>query len=414
MKRVILICPDVRAGFEPLASEVSLALSVFLGKPLVDHALDGLARSGVTDVLLLVSDRPTEVRDYVTNGQPWGLRLTFFAEAAELSPADALGKHAAFGADAALTLDELPQAPGVPVLTSLQAWHAAHEALLPHLVAQQVGVREHAPGVWLGLRARVAPDAVLRAPCWIGPNVNVLSGASVGPGGFVEEGSMIDAGAEVIHSNVAQRTYLGSLTHLHESIALGATLVNWRNGSCVKLADAFLLSRLDPPHEAATSVAFRLLAAFVMFVTSPLLLLAAVRSWVKKLPVVRSHVAVLPSAPSHPQRHVTWHELPGMPDPWRRWPRLWSIVRGHFAWTGNPPLSPAEAAALEGEFERLWLNAAPGFFTAPEAEGSLPPWDDAARAHAALFACKPTFEWCLRIVRHGLRSLFSNRSQPAH
>lgn len=61
------------------------------------------------------------------------------------------------------------------------------------------------------------------------------------------------------------------------------------------------------------------------------------------------------------------------------------MVTGHFSWTGNPPLSPEEAGLLEGEFERLWLQAGPGIFTAPEAEGCAAPWDDSARAHAALF-----------------------------
>ena len=62
---------------------------------------------------------------------------------------------------------------------------------------------------------------------------------------------------------------------------------------------------------------------------------------------------------------------------------------------------------MQGEFERLWLSAAPGIFTAPEAEGCAAPWDDAARAHAALFACQATSAWRSRILRHGLQHLFS-------
>ena len=49
MKNVILICPDLRPALETLTGGVPLSLAIFLGKPLIEHALDGLARSGVTD-----------------------------------------------------------------------------------------------------------------------------------------------------------------------------------------------------------------------------------------------------------------------------------------------------------------------------------------------------------------------------
>jgi len=197
---------------------------------------------------------------------------------------------------------------------------------------------------------------------------------------------------------VGPRTYLGGMTHLGDSVAAGPVLVNWRNGSLTRITDTFLLSRLDPPQDALSSPIGRLIALLVMILTSPLFLLALFhRPWRIE------QVAVLPSGPGDPIRTVTYHEMPGLPGKFRRWPYLWRVVTGHFSWTGNPPLTPEEAGLLDGEFERLWLQAGPGIFTAPEAEGCVPPWDDGARAHAALFACQPTAGWRRKILTQGLK-----------
>ncbi|MDB6071763.1 MAG: hypothetical protein JWL81_2934, partial [Verrucomicrobiales bacterium] len=165
------------------------------------------------------------------------------------------------------------------------------------------------------------------------------------------------------------------------------------------------LSPLDHPHESATSLPARALALFFLILTSPILVPAALLSLIRHQPFLTTRTAVLPHDPGLAQRVITWQEIPTLPGVLRRWPTLWRIVTGHFAWTGNPPLTPEEATLLDGEFEQLWLHTAPGLFTAPEAEGCRPPWDDAARAHAALFACQPTASWRWKTIRHGLTTL---------
>ncbi len=402
MKRVILICPDQRPALADLTGGVPLALAVYLGKPLIEHAFDFLARSGVTDVLLLASDRPSEVRAYVGEGAAWGVHVRISPESSELPPAEAAVRHASFGHDAVLALDSLPQAPDVPITINADTWHNSRARLLPLLAANQIGAREVLPGIWYGLRARVNSSAILHAPCWIGPNSMVGADAVVGPCGYLESDSVIDAHATVENSTVGARTYLGSMTHLGDSVAAGPVLVNWRNGSLVRITDTFLLSRLDPPQEALSSPAGRLSALLVLILTLPLPLLALLRR-----PWLVERVAALPGSPGEPLRSVVYHEMPALPGLLRRWPLLWRVVTGHFVWIGNPPLTPLEATSLHGEFERLWLLAGPGIFTAPEAEGCTAPWDDAARAHAALFACQPTAPWRRKILFHELNRLFS-------
>lgn len=402
MKKVILICPDQRPALQELTGEVPLALAIYLGKPLIEHALDGLARSGVTDVLLLVSDRPSEVRAFVGEGGVWGVQIRISPESSELSPAEAAERHASFKPDAVLTLDSLPQAPEIPLIKDASSWHQSRTHLLPLLAPNQIGSRELLPGVWYGMKARVNSSAILHAPCWIGPNTSVGAHAIIGPHGYVESDSVIDAHATVENSTVGPRTYLGGMTHLGESVAAGSVLVNWRNGSIARLTDAFLLSRLDPPQQALSSPVGRLMALVMLILTWPLPVLALLgRPWRVK------RTAVLPSRPGEPLRTVIYHEMPALPGSLRRWPFLWRVVTGHFVWTGNPPLTPEEVGKLDGEFEHLWLHAGPGVFTAPEAEGCSAPWDDTARAHAALFSCQPTAAWRRKILLGGLKRLFN-------
>lgn len=399
MKKVILICPDKRPSLEALTGGVPLALAIYLGKPLIEHAFDGLAKDGVTEVLLLVSDRPSEVRDYVGDGSAWGVNVRISPESSELSVPEAATRHAAFEHDAVLLLDSLPQAPKTPIIQDAETWHHSRKTLLPLLAPNQIGAREVSPGIWYGIKARVSSTAVLHPPCWIGPNSMVGAQAIVGPHGYVESDSVIDAHATVENSTVGPRTYLGGMTHLGDSVAAGPVLVNWRNGSLTRLTDAFLLSRLDPPQEALSSLLGRFLAILALLLTSPLLLLALLGR--------TKHEAVLPSAPGDPLRSVHYYEISSLPGKLRRLPYLWRIVTGHFLWTGNPPLTPEEAELLDGEFERLWLQAGPGIFTAPEAEGCAEPWCDTARAHAALFASQPTTGWRKKILSQGMKNFLT-------
>lgn len=407
MKRVLLICPDPTPELDAVTGGLPLALASFLGKPLIEHALDGLARAGTSHVRILASDRPSDIRSYLLSGTAWGLAIELIPEASELSPAAAAEKHAAFLPDSTLSLSSLPQAPDIPLLPDAASWHNARIALLPILAPSQIGAHPAADGIWLGLKARVDPSAKLTPPCWIGPNSIIRASASIGPNAFIESDSLVDSDASVSNSTVDCRTYLGSMTHLENSIASGASLLNWQNNSLTKLTDAFLLSPLAPPAESASSLPARSLALLTLFLSSPILIPAAITAALSRKPLFLHHSAALPSDPGSPHRSVSYLSMPPLGPRFARWPSLWRIVTGHFAWTGNPPLSPSDAACLTGEFESLWLHTPPGLFTAPEAEGCSPPWDDAARAHAALFASRPSTAWRWKLIRRGLRRFLS-------
>lgn len=250
-KRIILICPAQRPAVAALAVKQPLVLAPFLGQSVLEHALAHYAATGATEISVLASDRPESIRAALGHGERWGVKLTVVGETAEPDVAAARARHGHGQASAAEVwlLDRLPQLPEHPLWDSPAAWLAAQLALLPRAAKERVGMRQRAPGVFVGLRSRIAEDATLQGPCWIGTNVRIGSGAVVGPHAIIEDGSFVDEGAEVGHSVVGPETYVGAQTELRDSFAHGADLLNLRNGSRATLTDRFLLgdlSRAEP------------------------------------------------------------------------------------------------------------------------------------------------------------------------
>ena len=152
-------------------------------------------------------------------------------------------------------LDRLPQLPEHPLWTSYPGWFDAIRAFVPVAARERVGMREVAPGVWVGMRSRVAETAKLQGPCWIGANVFVGPGCVLGPDAFIEDGAYIEESAEVVASVIGPRTYLGALTEVRQSFAWGRGLLNLPSGSFTEITDRFLLDELSPAARAGAAEA---------------------------------------------------------------------------------------------------------------------------------------------------------------
>jgi len=86
----------------------------------------------------------------------------------------------------------------------------------------------------------------------------------------------------------------------------------------------------------------------------------------------------------------------------RRWPQLWQVACDEFAWVGNRPLNPSQAARLSSDFERLWLAAPIGLISLADAEGCDEIFSDAARAHASFYAAGANWRLDLAILARAL------------
>ncbi len=255
----VLICPSVRPAVEHLASHAPLAAVPLLGESLLEYWLTHLAMSGATEVRVLANDRPEQIVALVGDGARWGLKVEMIVESRELTAAQAEIKYGREMESNALEITVLDHFPGsvLSLFTSYSDLFAGMLEWLPKaLTPDRVGVRQLSPGVWIGLHTKIAPDAKLFPPCWIGRNVYIGSGAVVGPMSIIEDRSFIEPKAEVIGSMVGPDTFVGQLAVIQEAIAWGSTLINWKSSAFTQVADAFLLSSLRRPTLAAHSAGF--------------------------------------------------------------------------------------------------------------------------------------------------------------
>lgn len=400
--KAILICPAERENVAMLAENVPLSNLQIFGESLIGHWLEHLARLGAKEIFVLATDRPEQVRALVGNGRRWGLRVEVLPEIRELTPAEARAKYRTDDDNAwlpapcdVILMDHLPRAPEFPLFTSyadgfiaLQKW-MSHAATTP----SRIGVREIKPGVWAGLHTRISPDAELRAPCWIGENVFIGAGAIVGPNAVLENKSFVERGAEISHSIVGTETFAGEFTEIRNSIACGSTLVNWQLDSSIKVPDDFLLCPLAKrePVFKSINIFSRLVAMLAMLLTLPIALFAMAKAKFRGLQMLRPRIAVRPRASgvvAMPGDTVIYHELTGAHGWLRRWPQLWSVARGDFAWIGNRPLSPVQTARFSNDFERLWLTAPIGLISLADVEGCTDCLKIETRAHASFYAAQ--------------------------
>jgi hypothetical protein len=397
--KALLICPDERREVAALSETAPLSNVPILGKTLLEYWIEQLVSRGAREILVLATDRPEQVRALVGDGCRWGIRVTVFPEIRELTIAEArrryrnsdTGPWLNAPADVVL-IDHLPGRAEFPLFTSYADWFAALANKLPRAATpDRLGVREIKPGVWVGWHTRIAPDAELRAPCWIGAEVFVGNEAVIGPMAILEQGAFVASGVEVAHSVVGPKTFVGANTELRHSLACGDTLINWTLNSVIKISETFLLASLAPKRSAFQPVGLlsRLTALLAMLLTAPLAVGVLLRARICGWPTLRPLLAVRPrpcGSPPVTGDTLVYYEFTNTRSWLRRWPQLWSIVRGQFAWVGNRPLSPQQAARLTNDFERLWLTTRLGLLCLADTESGCDVRAEEARAHASYYA----------------------------
>ena len=411
---VLLICPERREAVAALMEAEPLVNAPLLGESLIEYWLEYLVEQGTTEVQILASDRPEQVRALVGDGARWGLKVSVHPESHELTADEARRKFAAEDEDAPPTpreiivLDHLPGS-SIPLFGSYLEFFAGLLEWLPRaMTPDRVGMHEIRPGVWVGAHSHIAANAQLRSPCWIGEDVYVGPRAVIGPQAILETGAFIESDAEIVESVIGPETSIGKYIEVRCSMAMGSTLTNWRLNSCVRVRDAFLLSGMTTASARLRrgGVAGRMVAFLALVVSAPFALAAALCAKRRGSPMFRALLAARPrpvTAEPVPGDTVVYYELAEVNGVLRRWPQLWNIVRGEFNWVGNRPLTLRQADALSNDYERLWLAAPLGLVSLADAEGCCALRSDEARAHASYYAAHAGWRLDMIVL---LRTLF--------
>lgn len=396
----LLICPAERAGMEHLLHAAPLAAAPVFGQSLVEHWLDHMARRRAQHVRVLAADRPQLIRSLLGDGSRWGFKLEVLPERVEVSREEALAQFSSAAANPVASvknvflMDCLPGFPAYRLFDDYAAFFAGLTARLNAVkAADRIGLRELEPGIWVGLRSRIDGRARLHAPCWIGEHAWIGPEAEIGPMAVLEDRVFVDRGAWVEQSHVGCDSYVGELVELRHSLAWGSRLINWQNGSLLMVPDEFLLSAFKRPKPlpAGANWLGRVAALVLLQLTVPIGIYGLLKSGLLGLPAFRAREAVLPwgrDFPEQAERTVTYFEMNSTNRFLKRWPQLWNVACGDFAWVGNRPLSPKNAAQLTTDFEKLWFHAPIGLVSLADVEGAFDRFDETARAHASFYTTR--------------------------
>ena len=426
----ILICPEHRPLGGQFHRMKPLALMPVLGRPLIDYTLSQLARQGFKEVLVLASDRPTQVREFVRDGAAWGLKARVLPVSVEPNTQLATLEHAHefthAQVDAVITLDRCPLVKKEALWHSSEATFTMYRELLANSnAAAQLTMREVTPGVWISTKARVSKDALIQGPAWIGPNASVREGSQIGPNSIIEPGAFIDSHTVVEESWIGPDTYVGPAMNVQHSLAWGDGLTNWQNGSFMEISDGFLMCDISriPRSERRCTIPERLMTAALMLAALPLVIAIAVPRKLRGLSVLRERRCILPPPEkvSRFNRIYPLFTLEGTDSLLQRWPELWRVLRGDMALIGNRPLSLEAASSLRGDSARNWLARPAGVFSLADAEGVDGECTTQAIAYAAYFTARYSLRLRASIllrcfatsVRDGFSTSFKTIIHPA-
>jgi hypothetical protein len=411
--KAILICPEHRLTGGVFQRMKPLVLMPILGRTLLDHTLARLKRQGYTEVLVLASDRPEQVRESVGGGEAWGLEVEVIATPNELAADVAESQFSVRRANEprplVMVVDGLPEVLGKPLWrTNFATFELLMSAVSCPELSPLMTMRAIGPDVWVSSKARISPTAEITGPVWIGPHATISSGAKVGPNSIVEGGAFIDKRARVESAWVGPATYAGAGTAIAESFAWGNGLLNLTDGSFLEVKDDFLLKDLARPSRSRRRVSWveRMLAFLLMLLSFPKAGWVMLRSWVRREAVFDDKRVILPPTGRVDAFSRTYNllRLNGAEGLLGRWPELWRVCRGELALVGNRPLSAEEVTALRGPVGQLWLESPAGVFSLADAEGADGESLSESLAHAAYFTSQRTLALRWRILRRCVRS----------
>lgn len=134
------------------------------------------------------------------------------------------------------------------------------------------GYRCAEPGVWIGRNVRIHPTAGLLAPVFISENSEIEAQATVGPGVFLGERTIVGRGALISDSMVLSLSSVGEELTLKDSIVSGSRILNTRLGISLNVQDDLLLGNLErrSVRQALAALMSRIAGIMLLLFTLPL------------------------------------------------------------------------------------------------------------------------------------------------
>jgi len=306
--RAILVATGESPEMTAFRDQWPTALLPLLDRPWIQHVVEQLAAQGFTELDIVLSHLPGQVRALLGDGRRWGvtIRCHLASDAARpfrairalglpngdepvlLAWADRIpttrpaddrpvdGRPLLYcregvwtgwawvpcpelgqippDADEAEVAAQLLDAPGARTVevagmldaTSCDGLLAAQRAAMAGFVpGLMLDAREVEPGVWLSRNVSIHPTARIAPPVYLGEDCQIGEGVQFGPGAVLGRGCVVDSRCTIAEAIIFPSSYVGRGLELVDAIVDRNRLVHARLGAAVAIDDDFLLGNLS-------------------------------------------------------------------------------------------------------------------------------------------------------------------------
>jgi lipopolysaccharide/colanic/teichoic acid biosynthesis glycosyltransferase len=238
--------------------------------------------------------------------------------------------------------------------------------------------REAGEGIWISRNVSLHPTAQLTAPVYIGENCRINAGVRLGPRVVIASDCLVDESSTITDTVIFAGSYVGQALELNQSIVDRNRLVSVKTATEIVVEDNFILGSFVERDlfQLAKRVRSRILAALLLAVMSPLLLLAWL--WCKLTgqgpAVCRKNVVRLPAPDG--DGYATYRMITFCPSPevhqsggaahefFRHFlPGLFNAALGHLTMVGVAPRTAQEIDALPKDWKQLYAGSIAGLIT---------------------------------------------------
>lgn len=303
---IVLLLAD-RSGGElgGLCRDTCVAMLPILGKPVIQHSLEWLARGGFREVVVAVSAFADQIEELVGGGERWGLQLQTRVTRGEQHPLEFLARHFAgvqrplllmrgdvlldidpqsvsgllaegdhprrlSDGHLDLMLDLLPNAASAgPGMLDNLAWPPATSSL-PDCVVEGARLfaldsprgfhqaslfmaggearhlradgRAMAPGLVCGIGARYSAASIRGRDVFIGRNCDVDASAELLDQVVLNSDVVVDRNATLHRAVVLPHSYIGDMVNVDNALVKGSLMIDLDSGNEISVVDRFLLS----------------------------------------------------------------------------------------------------------------------------------------------------------------------------
>lgn len=239
-------------------------------KPLIAHWMDEAVNRAVTEVEFYTADRPTQVRDFLDDGNFWSRSATVLPISSdEKAPEDAVP---IIGLPKNNHMAEPLESDG----DLLRHWIGLHKEWLDSIKEYSLRVETNFQEKgWIGPHVRIHKGAKFEPPFWIQGKCDIGANAQIGPYACVFENTIIDENALVKDSIVMPGTMVGRNTSLDNVAVDGGLLLDVKRGCRVSITDSFILSDLADSARSAP-LSERIFALFLFLIFSPIATLSKI------------------------------------------------------------------------------------------------------------------------------------------